>query len=190
MDLVSKLDRPIRILDIGGTQEYWTMMGFNSPDIKITLLNLNEQPVNSDNFSSVVGDATNLKEYADNSFDIVFSNSVIEHLYTTENQQKMANEARRVGRYFFIQTPNYFFPLEPHFLFPGFQYLPFGVRVFLINKFKLGHVPRRTPIEEARRQIREIQLLSTRDMKKLFPSANIWKEKMFGLTKSIVAHNF
>jgi hypothetical protein len=186
--LLQKLNKPINILDIGGTQEYWVNMGLDDKDYKITLLNLAEEKVTSPNFSSVVGDATNLS-YADKSFDVVFSNSVIEHLFTKENQRKMAAEVKRVGSYYFVQTPNYFFPLEPHFLFPGFQFLPKAARVALINKFNLGHIPRIRNINEARLKVEEIRLLTVNEMKGLFPGAVIWKEKFGGLVKSIVAHN-
>jgi ubiquinone/menaquinone biosynthesis C-methylase UbiE len=190
MSLLNKMDRPISILDVGGTQEYWSKMGFNNPDIQITLLNLKEQHVTGESFKSVAGDATNMKEFSNKSFDIVFSNSVIEHLFTRSQQLKMANEVTRVGKFYYIQTPNFFFPIEPHFLFPGFQFLPFSLRVFMINKFSLGHIPRKKLKNDAITQINEIKLLATTDMKELFPDATIWKEKLFGMTKSIVAHNF
>lgn len=190
MSFVKQLDKPISILDVGGTQEYWDKMGLNDPNIKITLLNLSVQPITSQNFNSIAGDATNLKEFNDNSFDVVFSNSVIEHLFTKDNQVKMANEAKRVGRYYFIQTPNYYFPLEPHFLLPGFQFLPFGLKVFLINHFSLGHIPRKQNKQEAINQVKEIKLLTSGEMKKLFPNATLWNESFAGMTKSIVAHNF
>ncbi|MBC8844888.1 class I SAM-dependent methyltransferase, partial [Escherichia coli] len=75
--------------------------------------------------------ATDLSEIDDQQFDIVFSNSVIEHLYTWENQEKMAKEVLRVGKYHFIQTPNYWFPIEPHWVFPFFQFLPKSIRIRL-----------------------------------------------------------
>jgi hypothetical protein len=190
MGMVNGLNRPLNILDIGGTQEYWNRMGLNDPGIKITLLNLSQQATTSPNFISVVGDATNLSEYKDASFDIVYSNSVIEHLFTKEGQVKMATEARRVGKYHFIQTPNFFFPIEPHFVFPFFQFLPRSSRVWLINNFNLGHVKRKENLDEAKAQVDEIRLLTIGEMKKLFPGSSIWEEKMGGLTKSLVAHNF
>lgn len=187
--LLQKFNRPISILDIGGTQEYWVNMGLDSDDYKITLLNLAEQEVTSLNFCSVIGNATNLLNFSDKSFDIVFSNSVIEHLFTKENQKKMACEVMRVGKYHFIQTPNYYFPLEPHFLFPGFQYLPKSVRCLLIHKFNLGHIPKKKSIDEAKLIVDEIRLLTINEMKQLFPQSFIWKEKIGGFVKSIVAHN-
>ncbi|WP_315820530.1 methyltransferase domain-containing protein [Paraflavitalea speifideaquila] len=88
-DLIERVPKPLQILDIGGHQSYWEQMGFiNNKDIHITLLNLEAEPVVLPGFSSVVGDATDLKEFKDKSFDIVFSNSVIEHLFTLENQKR------------------------------------------------------------------------------------------------------
>lgn len=188
--LIQNLNKPINILDIGGTQEYWINMGFDETDVNITLLNLSEQTTSLPGFFSIVGDATNLIGLADNSFDIVFSNSVIEHLYTKENQRKMAKEVLRVGKYHFIQTPNYYFPIEPHFLFPGFQFLPKSVRTSLIHNFDLGHVPRKRNINDARMQVEEIRLLTVSEMRELFPHSQIWKENIGGLVKSVVAHNF
>jgi hypothetical protein len=188
-NLIDKLDKPVKILDIGGTQMYWVNMGLDDKDYQITLLNLSKYPTNSPNFTSTVGDASDLSQYPDKSFDVVFSNSVIEHLYTKVNQKKMASEAMRVGKYYFIQTPNYYFPLEPHFLFPGFQFFPKTIRAFLIKRFKLGHISRKQTSEEARRIVDEIRLLTVDEMKGLFPQSLIYKEKVGGLTKSVIAHN-
>jgi hypothetical protein len=137
---------------------------------------------------SVAGDATNLHLFADQSFDLVFSNSVIEHLFTWENQQKMATEVQRVSKRFFIQTPNYWFPVEPHWVFPLFQYLPFSLRVFLTQHFSLGHIQKSLSKREAIEQVREIRLLSLREMKQLFPDAKIYAEKFVGLDKSFIAY--
>lgn len=190
ISLVNNLPKPVNVLDVGGTQEYWQAMGLEDDQIKITLLNLTHQKVTSPNFISEIGDATNLSTYNDNSFDIVFSNSVIEHLFTFENQKKMAKEVCRVGKYHFIQTPNYFFPIEPHFLFPGFQFLPKMLRVLLIKNFNLGHVNKKVNWRDAKNQIDEICLLTEGKMEQLFPEDFLWKENYYGFTKSFVAHNF
>ena len=63
--------------------------------------------------------------FKDKSFDAVFSNSVIEHVGTFEDQKMMANEVIRVTNFYFIQTPNLYFPIEPHFLVPFFQFSSF-----------------------------------------------------------------
>ncbi len=188
--LLNKLPKPIKILDIGGTQAFWESMNFIEPDIEITLLNLEVQETTHSNFKSVKGDATNLSQYSDKSFDIVFSNSVIEHLYTKENQISMAKEVNRVGKNYFIQTPNYWFPIEPHWVFPCFQYLPFSMKVFLTYNFDLGHIKKANNKEKAIEQVREIRLLTFKEMQQLFPDAKIYKEKFLGLNKSFVAYKF
>ena len=132
-DLISSLNHsPITILDLGGWQEFWEVMGFTDTPHKIILLNLHEIQVRYPNFTSLVGDARKLDTFTDKSVDVVFSNSVIEHLGTYENQRRMANEVRRVGKRYFIQTPNFFFPIEPHFIFPFFHWLPLSARLMLI----------------------------------------------------------
>jgi SAM-dependent methyltransferase len=189
LSFINELPRPLRILDIGGTLAFWKAMGFNEEQVSITLLNLTEQPVSGDHFLSVAGDATQLN-FPNQSFDIVFSNSVIEHLFSKENQIKMAAEVQRVGKYYFIQTPNYWFPLEPHWLFPFFQFLPFSFRVWLTQYFSLGHIPKCTSKEAAQLQVREIQLLTKAQLQSLFPTATIYAEPLLIWNKSFVAHNF
>lgn len=184
-------DKPIEILDIGGTQLYWERMNFTESDrYNITLLNLSVAPVKYKNFYSIKGDACDLSEFGDKHFDIVFSNSVIEHLFTKENQMKMANEVRRVGRFYYIQTPNYYFPLEPHWLFPLFQFLPFGVRVFLTKNFNLGNYKKSKTREAAIKRVDEVKLLTEKEMKKLFPDGKVYKEYLLGLVKSITMYFF
>ena len=190
-DLLSKIDKegPIEILDIGGTQEYWQKMNFiDNTNCNITLLNLEKVEVKYTNFKSVVGDAKNLIEYKDKQFDVVFSNSVIEHLYSRENQICMANEVMRVGKYYYVQTPNYYFPIEPHWLFPFFQFLPFGIRVYLTENFTIGNVKKAINKAAAINKIKEVNLLSEKELIRLFPNSEIKREYFLGLVKSISAY--
>ena len=189
--LLGGVSRPIHILDVGGTQQYWDSMGHEAlGDVHITLLNLRAQPVSRRNFTSVAGDARDLSRFPDGSIDVVFSNSVIEHLGPKfADQRQMANEIRRVARRYFIQTPNRYFPLEPHFLTPGFQFLPLGTRVWLASHFDVGWSRRIADKAEARREVESISLLSESQFRELFPEALIFKERILGLTKSFVAYH-
>jgi hypothetical protein len=187
---VAGLPKPVKILDIGGTPEFWKNAGLDAADVEITLLNLALVETDLPNVVSIVGNATDLSAFADKTFDIAFSNSVIEHLFSFQNQQKMAQEAQRVSTYHFIQTPNFWFPIEPHWLFPCFQYLPKAIRVFLTRCFNLGHLKRSETWAAARQQVEEIQLLSRAEMDRLFPESTIWEEKLLIFSKSFVAHNF
>jgi hypothetical protein len=178
----------VEILDIGGTQPFWDLMlGEDTEDIRVTLLNIEHQRVSSSRFVSAVGDARSMPEFPPSSFDVVFSNSVIEHVGGYDDQRRMADEIRRVGKRFFVQTPNKRFPLEPHFLFPWFQYLPVDVRVWLVRNYDVGWYKRIPDEAAARAEVTSIQLLTRRRFSALFPGAWIHEEKLAGLTKSFVA---
>ena len=190
--LIGHLPRPTRILDIGGSQLFWQTMHFTEDDpVHITLLNLSAPRISWRNVASVAANACDLSLYPDGAFDVVFSNSVIEHVGGPEDQRRMADEVRRVGKAYFVQTPNRYFPIEPHFLVPCFQFLPVGVRVYLVRHFDLGWIGRGRRItdrETARELVTGIRLLSGHELRELFPDATIYRERMFGLTKSFVAY--
>jgi hypothetical protein len=187
-DLISRIEHtPITILDIGGWQAFWEVVGFSDTPHKIILLNTHNVNIRHNNFVSIIGDARKLDTFTDNSFDVVFSNSVIEHLGTYQDQQRMANEVRRVGKKYFIQTPSFFFPIEPHFLFPFYHWLPSALRVSLIRKFSLGFISRAPSKEQAVQTLSEYRLLKKSEMKALFPDAIIHSEKLLGFTKSYMA---
>jgi hypothetical protein len=186
--VAAELDRPVTILDVGGTNSFWKQRGWvGRDDVLITTANLEEEEKVFENVEPRVLDATDMKEFGDGSFDIVFSNSVIEHLRNLEAQEKMAAEVRRLGRRYWIQTPNYWFPVEPHFLTPGWQYLPVSVRVQLLRRRRWGwRGPCPDPVE-ARTLVEEIRLLKKKEMRRLFPDAELMEERFAGLLKSFVA---
>lgn len=187
-ELLSSLGgSPVTILDVGGTQEFWEVMGFGGAPHRIIMLNLFEARIRHPNFISLAGDARKLDGFAGQSIDIVFSNSVIEHLSTYENQQRMADEIRRVGKNYFVQTPNFLFPIEPHFLCPFYHWLPFAARRALIRRVSLGNITRKPSKEAAEKTLSEFRLLKKAEVKALFPDATLHCEKMFGLTKSYIA---
>ena len=178
---------PIKILDVGGTWGFWEAMHSKYFDVcQITLLNLSKAkiPEKISNVKSVVGDATDLSEYSDNEFDLVFSNSVIEHVGNYASQKKMADEILRVGRHLYLQTPNKNFPIEPHFIFPFFQFLPLILRAFLLHHFALGWYKKAQNKEQALEVADSVHLLTKRKLQKLFPDAKIQKEKFLLMTKS------
>lgn len=177
------------ILDVGGKIYFWKQMGFvNKENVKITILNLEKEESPYPNIECVVGNGCNMSEYDDNSFDIVSSNSVIEHVGTYQNQQNMAKEIQRVAKSFFLQTPNYRFPFEPHFLTFGFQFLPVKTRAFLLRRFNLGWYSKVNDYNRSIELVKGIRLLRKRELEDLFPGATIIEEKIFGLTKSFMVH--
>jgi len=190
MSLITGLPKPLTILDVGGTERYWKSMGLSeNSGIQIVLLNLKELPSTMANIECKVGNATYMGEFRDGEFEVVYSNSVIEHLFTLESQRKMANEILRVGKRYFIQTPNRYFPIEPHFHVPFFQFYPLAMKKYLISHFGLGFFNRKEQESAGvERLAREIRLLSKREYGRLFPQAEIYEEKIMGLTKSFVAY--
>ena len=106
-----------------------------------------------------MADATKLP-FEDGEFPLVFSSSVIEHI-PTALQQAFADEIRRVGRRYFVQTPNRYFPIEPHYQVPFFQFLPERAQRALNQRFTMGW-RKKGDWEEA-------NLLSAGDLRRLFP---------------------
>ncbi len=189
-----KSDKPLKILDVGGREIYWERMTSSAdvtiPAVQITLLNIEEIPSKNKDIINLIGDARDLSQYKDGEFDIVYSNSVIEHLFSKENQVKMAKEVARVGKYYYIQTPNYYFPMEPHWLTPFFQFLPFGVRVFMTRKFNLGHFKKQPDKEKAVSRVSSVKLLTEKEMKELFPDGKVYREYILGMKKSMTMYRF
>ena len=122
----------------------------------------------------VVADACALP-FADDQFDIGFSNSVIEHIDRCRRTD-FAAELRRVCRRYWVQTPNYWFPIEPHALLPGVQFLPRPIRE---TAWKAS--PRRIRYEDS------LSLLTADELSCLFDDALILRERVGALTKSLIA---
>jgi hypothetical protein len=187
--LTADLPRPLKIIDIGGTTNFWRQRGWaGREDVEITMVNLHEEPTGETNLRSIVGDATNLADVADGEYDIAFSNSVIEHLFTGDAQAAMAREVQRVAKAFWVQTPNFWFPMEPHFLVPGWQYLPVAARVAILRRRRCGWRGPCPDVEDARRTVREVRLMRKGELRRLFPDATLVEERFYGLTKSFVVH--
>ncbi len=188
--LAAPLPRPLRILDVGGTDDLWEGVGWaGRDDVQITMLNLAAGESRHANITPVAGDATDLDGVADREFDVAFSNSVIEHLFTADHQAAMAREMRRVGRAMWLQTPNFWFPVEPHFHVVGWQWLPERTRVEILRRRSCGWRSRTPDPDEAREIVREVRLLRRGELSRLFPGAHIVPERFLGTVKSWIVHD-
>ncbi|MCB0918266.1 MAG: class I SAM-dependent methyltransferase [Actinobacteria bacterium] len=189
-ELLDQLPRPLRILDIGGYEGYWQQRGMaGDPAVDITVLNLELTETSASNIHGVKGDATDLAEYSDDAFDVVHSNSVIEHLGTASNQRRMAAEVQRVGRRYYVQTPAKYFPVEPHVLLPAYEYLPRSLKAKVLTRTgwsKLGRLSE----DDAAALLTELRLLSRKEFQQLFPDGRLVVERFAGLAKSFTVHNF
>jgi len=184
------LNKPITLLDIGGKINFWENRGLaGNNDYIITIINIEKEKSNYSNINCLIGDATNLNQFNNKSFDIVHSNSVIEHLYNFENQKKMASEIMRVGQKYIVQTPNKYFFIEPHYLLPFFNIVPEKLKYLILTKTKLSRL-KKWDKNFAKQYIKEIRLLSEKEMKTLFPNSKIYFEKFLGMNKSFTMHNF
>jgi Methyltransferase domain len=187
--LVARLPHPVSILDVGGTTEFWERRGWaERDDISITLVNLGDQEDRHENIRAVVGDATNLWGFGEHQFDIAFSNSVIEHLFTFEAQSRMAREMRRVARAHWVQTPNFWFPVEPHFLVPAWHWLSEDARVAILTRRGVGWAGRCPDPDFAREIVQQHRLMKRGELQRLFPDSQIVPERFCGMVKSWVAH--
>jgi hypothetical protein len=178
-----RIDSQTRILDIGGSHHIWTLVPVTP---NVVLLNLGADHDRSDGFTYVLGDARHLP-FKDQAFDLIFSNSLIEHLYTFDQQQVFASECRRVAARYYVQAPNQYFFVEPHLLTPFIHWLPKSVRVRLIRNFTVWGLINRPAREDCQRFVDEVRLLTRRDFRHLFPEAEIWSERVLGMSKSLIA---
>lgn len=178
-----------RVLDLGGGVSYWMGLeeAWRDRPLHITLVNLASEPVPDSRFESRAGNACSLPELPDGAFDIVHSNSVIEHVGTWADKKRMAAEVRRLAPRYFVQTPNYWFPIEPHFRMLGIHWMPRPWQRALVSSKARGFYPQAAGLDEADRILADASLLDGQDMATLFPEARIERERFFGLTKSLIA---
>lgn len=175
------------IVDVGGNAYNWQLLPEHPP---VVLVNLAPEHfdggASSAGFHRVVADARALP-FRTAAIDVVFCNSVIEHINTAAGQRQLASEVERVGRQYFVQTPNYGFPIEPHFVAPFFHYLPLGWRLRLARNFTFwGWLARPSPVF-VDSIVREIRLLGPREFRSFFPGGELVVERFAGLAKSLIA---
>lgn len=172
------------ILDIGGTPHNWDIVNLPS---EITLLNLpGESDPDHDTYTQIDGDARDL-EYPDGHFDIAFSNSVIEHVGSFEDQREFATEIRRIANNLWVQTPAKHFWFEPHYLTPIVHWLPKKLRRRVGRNFTAWGLITRPSQELVDAKVEEIRLLTYKEFRQLFPDCEIRRERFLGWTKSYVA---
>lgn len=63
-------------------------------------------------------------EFGDGTFDLVFCSAVLEHVGNKQKQRRFIAEILRVGKAFFLTTPNRWLPLDFHTLLPLLHWLP------------------------------------------------------------------
>lgn len=171
-----------RILDLGGTPYVWELLVHN---FNVTLVNLpgTFTPTDSlDRLTFVEGDATDMSDlFEDKSFDVVFSNSVIEHVGDEAKQAAFAAEVRRLANSYWVQTPSENFPIEVHTGVPYYWKLPQSLRNYLHRSWE-KKLPAWTQM------VKETRVLSKTRMSQLFPDGEIYIERRYTFEKSYSAY--
>lgn len=179
-----------QILDVGGVPRFWS----NEIWRPFNILCLNPDPNVARNsepegVQTILGDGCFLSEiFREKKFDIVFSNSVIEHLGTAQMQQQFAKEIRGAGKKLWVQTPAYEFPFEPHFLCPCLHWLPRPWQKTLARWLTPWGWMQRPESKDVARIVDEIRLLKQAEFRRLFPDCTILVERFLFLPKSFVAY--
>jgi Methyltransferase domain len=179
------------LLDVGGYPATWT----ENPQLtqKIICLNVHDVIWNSSDYpqhqiETTIGDGCDLK-FDDNAFDIVFSNSVIEHVGDWGKQIDFAKEVRRVGKKLWIQTPAFECPLEPHYLAPFVHWLPISIRRRLLRWFTPWGWIQKPSQDEIDTTIAFTRLLSKKEFLELFPDCVVITERLLWIIpKSYIAY--
>lgn len=172
-----------RVLDVGGYAFNWSLL---STLPRLTILNLAVPDERAPGITWLAGDGQYLP-FRDKAFDIVYSNSVIEHLGSLERQRLLAAECRRVGCRYYVQTPNRRFPIEPHVMTLFLHWLPRRRQMRLLRYFSVWGLLTRPTWQRREELLNEIRLLDEAELRQLFPDAEIWHENVLGLTKSLMA---
>jgi hypothetical protein len=172
-----------RVIDVGGYEYNWTLT-----NTRPTIVLVNLEPVASTvgKITRVQGDGRHLV-FPDNSFDIAYSNSVIEHVGGWRDQLDFAKEIARVAPRYYVQTPNKWFFVEPHLIAPFIHFFPTAVAIRLVRYLSVWGWVVKPDLQQTSECLAGISLLGIREMRQLFPDAEIHRERFFGMTKSIIA---
>ena len=130
-----------------------------------------------------VGDACALP-WPDKYFDIVYSNAVIEHVGDFDRQKQMAAEIMRVGKRWFVTTPNRWYPFEFHMRLPFVTWLPGNAYLWVGRIISYNHVQKRYMSGIKNDNLR---LMKARDLKHCFPGSKIIKQRVTFKAETLIA---
>lgn len=179
----------MNVLDLGGTTEFWRTAPIRPKHVTLINLDKDKEPT-AKSILAITGDACRAADVLRNhqvtpEFDLVFSNSLIEHVGGHSKRLELADQVKTLAPRHWIQTPYRYFPIEPHWVFPAMQFMPTAARVQIALRWPLGGKPDNK--ETARRSVMWTELLSMTDIREYFPESTILHEQFLGLTKSLIA---
>lgn len=175
------------VIDLGGRITTWQRSPVRPK--RVHVVNLEPPPTEIPEWVEIDhGDACDLPAHiASRRYDLVFSNSVIEHVGGHDRRQRFADSVHQLADAYWIQTPYRYFPVEPHWIAPGMQFLPIAARAQMARRWPLAH--RRTTTHEAAVQaVLRVELLDRTQMRHYFPGCVLRAETTFGMPKSLIAY--
>lgn len=176
----------MRVLDLGGTVDSWRLAPARPR--QLVLLNPTAQELDVPWATAVVGDACDPPaSLASEHFDLVYSNSVLEHIGGHSQRERFAEVVQNAAERHWVQTPYRYFPIEPHWVFPWFQHLPPTVQTVVSRAWPLGNYSAIKTREETLPHVLDIELVGMAQMRHYFPQSEILRERVLGLTKSLIA---
>jgi hypothetical protein len=176
----------MRVLDLGGYPSTWIQGDIRPAHVHV--VNIEDLEANVPDWIEVDrGDACALPtEITSRRYDLVFSNSVLEHVGGHERRMRFAENVHRMAPAHWVQTPYRYFPVEPHWIAPGMQFMPVRARAAMARRWPLAHV-RSANLRDALDGVLWTELVDKTQMRYYFPDSVIRSERVLGLTKSLIA---
>jgi hypothetical protein len=173
------------VLDVGVTSERWSDRAHGQPVenyfegaypwperiVAVSIDELTGFRATHGETRCLQADACSLP-FLDSSFDVVFTNAVIEHVGGPERQSAFVQECLRVARRaVFLAAPNRWFPYDTHLAIPLLHWFPRPLWKHLLNE-------------------KQVHLISPPRLVSLFPHASQPRlvGSLFGPSVSVVAN--
>lgn len=184
-----------KILDVGGEADESSLLknAYQLIDIFLHKQNISVANMSTVHIEAIVkkypevdgrvGDACNLP-WPDDYFDIVYSNAVIEHVGDYERQKKMASEIMRVGRKWFVTTPNRWYPFEFHMRLPLVTWLPGNLYLSAGRIISYNHV-RKKYMSGIRHN--DLRLMTARELKACFHNSMVIRQRVTFMAETLIA---
>jgi hypothetical protein len=174
------------VIDLGGDPATWMQSPVHPKHVH--MINIEElNPHVPDWIEIDYADACALPEQiASRRYDLVFSNSVLEHVGGHERRLRFAEAVHQLAPAHWVQTPYRYFPVEPHWIAPGMQFLPVRARVSVARRWPLAHV-RSSSVRNALDGVLWTELVDRTQMRYYFPDSMIRSERLLGVAKSLIA---
>jgi len=184
----------MRVLDVGAEVDSSGVEGLQFIDFypwknRISAINLSAEHISAiknynPEIEAVVGDACDLP-WPDKYFDVVYCNAVIEHVGSLDKQKRMAAEIMRVGKRWFVTTPNRWYPFEFHMRLPFVTLLPGRGYLWAGTVVSYNHVKRRYTFANKRQN--SLRLMTAQELKSCFVGSRIIKQRVTFMSETLVA---